>query len=413
MSMNLTPAGDRIHISIFGNTNAGKSSLINAITGQDLAIVSDVSGTTTDPVFKAMELLPLGPVMIADTPGLDDRSELGDLRIQKTKKVLNKTDMALIVIDANHPEQSQEETEEWISIVRKKEIPYLVIYNKMDELTEEARQSLMNQHSTEEYCFVSSKTGEQIHELKQKIGTHLTLEENRYPIVKDLVEPGDIVVLVVPIDKAAPKGRLILPQQQTIRDLLDANAMAYVTQDDKLTETLASLKEKPKMVITDSQAFARVSKDTPEDIMLTSFSILFARHKGELSDLMSGVRVLSSLTEKDKVLISEGCTHHRQCGDIGTVKIPMWLEQHTGKKIPFETSSGTEFPEDLSKYSLIIHCGGCMLNEREMKYRIRQAKDQGIPIVNYGIFIAYVTGILERSLSPFPAIRKMIRDNVL
>ena len=312
MSMNLTPAGDRIHISIFGNTNAGKSSLINAITGQDLAIVSDVSGTTTDPVFKAMELLPLGPVMIADTPGLDDRSELGDLRIQKTKKVLNKTDMALIVIDANHPEQSQEETEEWISIVRKKEIPYLVIYNKMDELTEEARQSLMNQHSTEEYCFVSSKTGEQIHELKQKIGTHLTLEENRYPIVKDLVEPGDIVVLVVPIDKAAPKGRLILPQQQTIRDLLDANAMAYVTQDDKLTETLASLKEKPKMVITDSQAFARVSKDTPEDIMLTSFSILFARHKGELSDLMSGVRVLSSLTEKDKVLISEGCTHHRQ-----------------------------------------------------------------------------------------------------
>lgn len=413
MSMNLTPAGDRIHISIFGNTNAGKSSLINAITGQDLAIVSDVSGTTTDPVFKAMELLPLGPVMIADTPGLDDRSELGDLRIQKTKKVLNKTDMALIVIDANHPEQSQEETEEWILLVRKKEIPYLVIYNKMDELTEEARQSLMNQHSTEEYCFVSSKTGEQIHELKQKIGTHLTLEENRYPIVKDLVEPGDIVVLVVPIDKAAPKGRLILPQQQTIRDLLDANAMAYVTQDDKLTETLASLKEKPKMVITDSQAFARVSKDTPEDIMLTSFSILFARHKGELSDLMSGVRVLSSLTEKDKVLISEGCTHHRQCGDIGTVKIPMWLEQFTGKKIAFETSSGTEFPEELSKYSLIIHCGGCMLNEREMKYRIRQAKDQGIPIVNYGIFIAYVTGILERSLSPFPAIQKMIRDNVL
>lgn len=408
MSMNLTPGGDRIHISIFGNTNAGKSSLINALTGQQLAIVSGQSGTTTDPVCKAMELLPLGPVLLADTPGLDDHSSLGALRLQKTKQVLNKTDLALVVIDATQPEAAKEVRDEWTGWIRQKQIPCLTVYNKLDCLTEKEREHLQQTCAADTVCFVSSRTGENIEALKQQLGTMAEKGEERIPIVKDLVSPKDTVVLVVPIDKAAPKGRLILPQQQTIRELLDAGAMAYVTREDTLKETLAQLKEKPKMVITDSQVFAKVSKDTPQDILLTSFSILFARHKGELKDLISGVRVLASLTEKDKVLISEGCTHHRQCGDIGTVKIPGWLEQYTGKKIPFETSSGADFPEDLSAYSLIIHCGGCMLNEREMKYRIRQAGDQKVPMVNYGIFIAYVTGILERSLSPFPAIREQL-----
>lgn len=408
MSMNVTPGGDRIHISIFGNTNAGKSSLINAITGQQLAIVSGQSGTTTDPVYKAMELLPLGPVMLADTPGLDDNSSLGVLRLRKTKQVLNKTDLALVVIDATQPEEARQIRDEWIGWIRQKQIPCLTVYNKLDCLKKEEREHLQKNYASETVCFVSSRTGENIEHLKQLLGGLAEKGEERIPIVKDLVSSKDTVVLVVPIDSSAPKGRLILPQQQTIRELLDVGAMAYVTREDMLKETLAQLKEKPKMVITDSQVFARVSKETPQDILLTSFSILFARHKGELKDLVGGVRVLSSLTEKDKVLISEGCTHHRQCGDIGTVKIPGWLEQYTGKKIPFETSSGADFPEDLSAYSLIIHCGGCMLNEREMKYRIRQARDQKVPMVNYGIFIAYVTGILERSLSPFPTIRKQL-----
>lgn len=407
MGLNETPRADRIHIAVFGNTNAGKSSLINAVTNQDLSIVSSSKGTTTDPVYKAMELLPLGPVVFIDTPGLDDEGELGGLRVKKAESVLNKVDLAIVVADITKDED-EAAVQKLVEKIGKRGIQYLTVYNKTDLLSEEELRNKRDRLGGSSVFFVSSVTGEGIRELKEKAAGMTFLGEEKYPIIKDLVSPGDTVILVVPVDKAAPKGRLILPQQQTIRELLDAGAMAYVTRETELRGTLKSLSSAPKMVVTDSQAFTRVSLDTPKDILLTSFSILFARHKGELEILAKSVKAVSGLKDGDRVLISEGCTHHRQCGDIGTVKIPRWLKEHTGKEISFDTTSGTGFPDDLSPYSMIIHCGGCMLNEKEMKYRIQKACDFKIPIVNYGIFIAYVTGILERSLEVFPEIRKII-----
>lgn len=399
MGMNGTPSADRVHIAIFGNTNAGKSSLINAITNQDLAIISDTKGTTTDPVYKAMELLPLGPVMFIDTPGLDDEGELGKLRVKKAETVLNKADLALVAVDITKEEN--EVVKKLMENIRQKGISCLTVYNKIDLLSEEELKNRQKELGGENVLFVSSLTGEGILKLKEKMAGMALLSETKIPIIKDLVEPGDTVILVVPIDKAAPKGRLILPQQQTIRELLDTGAMAYVTRETELKKTLESLNHAPKMVVTDSQVFASVNRELPGEIMLTSFSILFARHKGELGILTDSVKALEKLKDGDRILISEGCTHHRQCGDIGTVKIPKWLKEHTGREVIFDTTSGGGFPEDLSPYSMIIHCGGCMLNEREMKYRIRKSCDFGIPIVNYGIFIAYVTGILERSIEIF------------
>lgn len=392
MSLNNTPSSERIHIGIFGKRNAGKSSIINAITGQNFAIVSDVKGTTTDPVLKAMELLPLGPVVMIDTPGLDDEGELGELRVKKAYQMLNKTDVALLVVDAS--EGMTVEDIEILSRIQAKEIPYLIVMNKLD-LIESCSDS------SDTIC-VSTKTGENITLLKEKIVKLASREETDKRIVGDLLEPLDFVVLVVPIDEAAPKGRLILPQQQTIRDILDAKATAIVVKDAELEVVLDKLKTKPRMVITDSQVFGEVAKVVPKDVSLTSFSILMARYKGDLKAVVQGARVLDSLQDGDTILISEGCTHHRQCNDIGTVKLPRWILEHTGKEIQFEYTSGTEFPTDLTKYKLVIHCGGCMLNEREMKYRLKCAKDQGIPMANYGIAIAHMKGILERSIEIFP-----------
>lgn len=403
MGMNDTPKGERLHIALFGRRNAGKSSIINAITGQDLAIVSDIKGTTTDPVYKAMELLPLGPVMIVDTPGLDDEGALGQERIKKAKTVLNKTDIALIIADGLTACEDMSFEKEILSLVEKKKIPHLVVLNKQDTFTEkEAEISALG-----DIC-VSAATGYHIHELKETISQIVPVDDEKLQIVGDLLNPGDFAVLVVPIDKAAPKGRLILPQQQTIRDILEADATAIVVKEYELKNTLANLSKKPKLVITDSQVFAKVSADTPDDILLTSFSILFARYKGDLKTLISGVRAVEGLKDGDRILMAEGCTHHRQCDDIGTVKIPRWLLAHTGKKLIFETSSGGGFPEDLSGYSLIVHCGGCTLGKKEMAFRLAQAKDQNIPIVNYGILIAYMQGILERSVEPFPEISALI-----
>lgn len=406
MSLNSTPSGDRVHIAIFGNRNAGKSSLINAVTGQELAIVSDCKGTTTDPVYKAMELLPLGPVMLIDTPGLDDTGELGELRIKKSEKVLNQADLALIVADISQ-EEDREASKKILEGIKRRGIPFIHVYNKIDLLDKKELEERKKEE--EDALFVSSVTREGISELKDKMAGMVSLGEEKYPIIKDLVSEGDTVVLVVPVDKAAPKGRLILPQQQTIRELLDAGAISLVTRETELVKTLKALKNPPKMVVTDSQAFKRVSEDTPRGIPLTSFSILFARHKGELEILAKSVREIENLKDGDKILISEGCTHHRQCGDIGTVKIPKWLKNITGKDFKIETTSGTGFPEDLSSYAMIIHCGGCMLNEKEMKYRIYKAGEQNVPIVNYGIFIAYATGILERSLEVFPDISDIFK----
>lgn len=389
MGMNSTPSAERVHIGIFGKRNAGKSSVINALTGQSLAIVSDVKGTTTDPVSKAMELLPLGPVVMIDTPGIDDEGELGSLRVKKSYQVLNKTDIAVLVVDGT--EGMTEEDETLLQRIRKKQIPWVVVFNKMD-LAE------ITLPEGENYIAVSSKTGEHIWELKELIARQVPDENQGRRIVSDLLEPSDFVVLVVPIDKAAPKGRLILPQQQTIRDILEANAVSIVVKENELKDTLACLGKKPKLVITDSQAFRQVAEDTPEDIRLTSFSILFARYKGELEPFVEGVKALEKLEDGDKILISEGCTHHRQCDDIGTVKLPRWIREYTGKEPEFSFTSGVEFPEDLSPYKMIVHCGGCTLNAREMRYRIACAADAGIPIVNYGILIAYMNGILKRSL---------------
>ena len=397
MGMNTTPKGERLHIALFGKRNAGKSSLINAITGQKLAIVSDVKGTTTDPVYKAMELLPLGPVMFIDTPGLDDEGALGALRVQKAKEVLRKTDIALLVVDGSSKEACALECEMEKELIQR-QIPYLWIVNKSDLGQSKVVEELLAKK--EKIICVSNKEGESITQLKEKIAKIVPTEEDR-PLVRDLVELGDLVVLVVPIDKAAPKGRLILPQQQVIRDVLEKGGIPVVVRDTELSQVFEKLAHPPKMVITDSQAFGKVSKIVPKDALLTSFSILFARYKGELPDLVEGARTLHKLEDGDKVLMAEGCTHHRQCDDIGTVKIPNWIRQYVKKDIVFETSSGTGFPEDLSSYKMIVHCGACTLNEKEMKSRIAHAKEQGIPMVNYGILIAYMNGILERSIEPF------------
>lgn len=394
MGLNSTPSADRVHIGIFGKRNAGKSSIINAITGQNLAIVSDVLGTTTDPVLKAMELLPLGPVVMIDTPGLDDEGELGKLRIQKAYQILNKTDIAVLVVDGSVGMTKEDEA--ILDRIRSKQIPHIVVYNKSDLVDE------VPEKSEEGTIWVSTETGSNINELKELIAAQAPSDNEKLRIVGDLISPSDFIVLVVPIDKAAPKGRLILPQQQTIRDILESDATAIVVKEHELRDTLANLGKKPKMVITDSQVFAKVSADTPPDILLTSFSILFARYKGNLETVVNGARAIDTLEDGDTVLISEGCTHHRQCDDIGTVKIPRWLHQHTGKQLNFEFTSGTEFPLDLSPYKLIIHCGGCTLNEREMKYRQKCAQDQGIPMTNYGIAIAHMQNILERSIEVFP-----------
>lgn len=396
-NLNQTPSANRTHIGIFGKRNAGKSSLINAITGQNYAIVSDVLGTTTDPVLKSMELLPLGPVVIIDTPGLDDEGELGALRIQKAYQILNKTDIAVLVIDASFG--VTKEDSKILKRIHEKEIPCVIVVNKSD-ICPNCNLEDLPLPDSDSAILVSSKTGEHIHELKELLAQQASQDTIQKSIVADLLNPLDFVVLVVPIDSAAPKGRLILPQQQTIRDILEAKASAIVVQETELAETLNSLGKKPKMVITDSQVFKKVSAVTPDDILLTSFSILFARYKGNLKTLVDGASALDSLKNGDRILISEGCTHHRQCDDIGTVKLPNWIRSYTKKEIEFEFTSGTEFPLDLSSYKMIVHCGGCMLNEREMKYRLKCAEDAKIPITNYGTCIAYINGILERSLEP-------------
>lgn len=401
MSLNSTPASDRVHIGFFGRRNAGKSSVVNAVTGQNLAIVSDVKGTTTDPVYKAMELLPLGPVMIIDTPGIDDEGALGELRIKKTHQVLNKTDVAVLIVDGT--EGKKQSDEELIGMFKKKGLPYIVVYNKAD-LCSPAAEAGPNE------IWVSALEGSNIYELKEQIARLAATQESQLRIVADLISPSDFVVLVVPIDKAAPKGRLILPQQQTIRDILEADAVSVVVKENELKNTLEHLGQKPRLVITDSQVFAGVSADTPADIPLTSFSILFARYKGNLELTVKGIRAIETLKDGDKVLICEGCTHHRQCDDIGTVKIPRWVRQYTGKELQFDFTSGTEFPDELGEYAMVVHCGGCMLNEREMKYRLQCAEDQGVPITNYGILMAYINGILKRSLEPFPQIAMALED---
>lgn len=413
MGLNSTPSANRVHIGFFGRRNAGKSSVVNAVTGQELAVVSDTKGTTTDPVYKSMELLPIGPVMIIDTPGFDDEGALGELRVRKTKQVLNKTDIAVLVVDAT--EGKKQCDEELIRIFKEKEIPYIIVNNKADSLSDEISEKVCQNNVSEQRKaeqnallssgqeqYVSALTGAGIYELKECIGKLTPNEDMTLKIVGDLLHPGDFVVLVVPIDSAAPKGRLILPQQQTIRDVLEANAAAIVVKESELKQTLEQLGRSPAMVITDSQVFEQVSEEVSEEIPLTSFSILMARYKGYLETAVNGVAAINHLKDGDKILISEGCTHHRQCDDIGTVKIPRWLKQHTGKELIIETSSGTEFPEDLTSYALVIHCGGCMLNEREVKYRMKCAEDQKVPFTNYGIAIAQMKGILKRSIELFP-----------
>lgn len=392
--MNGTPSANRLHIGFFGRRNAGKSSVVNAVTGQELSVVSDVSGTTTDPVTKAMELLPIGPVLIIDTPGFDDEGSLGELRVKKTKQILNKTDVAILVVDAT--EKMSETDHDLIRIFKSKGINYLVVYNKCDLLSVKDMRSLM---SEENAVLVSAKDKKNIDQLKEKIILTAGNTEER-PLVSDLVCRGDMVVLVVPIDSAAPKGRLILPQQQVIRDLLDAGAIPVVVKEDEVTEAIHKLNVKPRMVITDSQVFRQVSNQVEKSIDLTSFSILMARRKGFLETAVSGIKAIDMLKDGDKVLICEGCTHHRQCEDIGTVKIPAWLSKYTGKRLDFQYASGDDFPDDLSGYKLIIHCGACMLNEREVLYRMKCAIDAEVPFTNYGTAIAYMNGILERSIKP-------------
>ena len=392
MGFNESVSAERLHIGFFGLRNAGKSSLVNAITNQELSLVSDVLGTTTDPVRKAMELLPLGPVVIIDTPGLDDEGELGEARVKRARQVLNTVDIAVLVSDASKQLTNLEK--ELIELFKAKKIPYVIAYNKIDLCDCSSKE-------TENEIWVSARSGENINALKEKIAKIQGIATEGRRIVADLIKSGDTVLLVIPIDKAAPKGRLILPQQQTIRDILDAGASVLICRDSELKETLCSMQKKPALVITDSQVFGKVSKTVPEDIPLTSFSILFARYKGNLVGAVRGAARLDSLSDGDKILISEGCTHHRQCGDIGTVKIPQWLSDYTGKKLELEFASGRDFPEDLSRYALVIHCGGCMLTEREMQYRARQAEDASVPMTNYGMVIAHTHGILRRSLEPF------------
>ena len=396
MSLNDTPSANRLHIGFFGLRNAGKSSVVNAVTGQDLAVVSGRPGTTTDPVQKAMELLPLGPVVVIDTPGYDDdEQELGQKRVLRTKRVLNKTDVAVLVVDGT--KSLQKDDCELLTLFHEKNIPHLVVFNKKD---------LFDAAPADVLC-VSAVTGEGILELKERLGA-LAPKDGGRKLLSDLVSPDGLVVLVTPIDESAPKGRMILPQVQAIRDVLDGDACCVVVKETQLSGLLASLGRKPDMVVTDSQAFAVVSKIVPEDIPLTSFSILMARCKGFLETAVRGASALRHLRDGDKVLISEGCTHHRQCGDIGAVKLPRWLRAYSGADISVELSSGTGFPEDLSEFSLVLHCGGCMLSEREMLYRMKCAQDQGIPFTNYGVAIACMNGILPRSLSLFPALQKLI-----
>lgn len=390
MGLNAVPSGERVHIGFFGRRNAGKSSLVNAVTGQEISVVSDVRGTTTDPVTKSMELLPLGPVVIIDTPGFDDEGALGEKRVARAKRVMNRTDLAVLVLDAQTG-MSQADIE-LMELFKEKQIPYLVVCNKADLLTPDAQ-------SVSDIIYVSAKTGQGIHDLKEKIAALGTAGAVKKYLIEDLIEPSEVVLLVIPIDKAAPKGRLILPQQMMIRGILDADGIPVCVKQDRLTEVLEKLGEnaKPGLVITDSQVFSEVAKAVPEGIPLTSFSILMARYKGFLSCALEGVKKIDDLRDGDTVLISEGCTHHRQCGDIGTEKIPNWIRQKTGADIRFETSSGTGFPEDLSRYALVIHCGACMLGDREVRYRMKCAQDQGIPFTNYGTAIAHMKGILERS----------------
>lgn len=400
MGLNDTPSADRIHIGFFGRRNAGKSSLVNAVTGQDLSVVSEKKGTTTDPVTKSMELLPLGPVVIIDTPGFDDdEQELGSLRVQRTKRILNKSDIAVLVIDA--VEGLTELDQELIQIFQRKQLPYLVAYNKVDQLPEPRQNT--------DIFYVSAKTGTGIHELKEKLGT-LAPKDSEQKLIADLLNPGDLVVLVTPIDESAPKGRMILPQVQMIRDILDANAFSIIVKETELAGVLDKIGNDVRMVVTDSQVFKIVSEIVPENIPLTSFSILMARYKGFLETAVDGVSALQHLQNGNRVLIAEGCTHHRQCNDIGTIKIPNWLRTFTGNHITIDTCSGTEFPDDLSPYKVVLHCGGCMLNEREVQYRMKCAVDQQVPFLNYGLTIACMQGILKRSLQPFPELAEKIKE---
>ena len=404
MGMNATPSSERVHIAFFGLRNAGKSSVMNRVIGQDLSIVSDEKGTTTDPVRKSMELLPIGPVVMIDTPGLDDEGELGELRIKKARRELVRTDAAVIVIDAT--EKLDENISKLVFSIRKRSIPFVVCINKIDindDVSEIIKHLGEMGIGEDSICRVSAVTGEGITELKEKIAKAIG-EDDAKPIVKDLFAPGDFVMLVIPIDKAAPKGRLILPQQQTIRDVLDGDGKVIVVKENEVSSTLSKLGILPKLVITDSQAFETVSKQVPLSIPLTSFSILFARYKGNLESAVKGISKLNALKGGERILIAEGCTHHRQCGDIGTVKIPNWINSYTGKDFEYSFASGTGFPDNLEDYSLVIHCGGCMLTEREMKYRYREAEESGIAMTNYGILIAAIHGILPRSLSLFPSI---------
>ncbi len=411
MSLNATPSSERIHIGLFGKRNAGKSSLVNAITGQDLAVVSEVAGTTTDPVRKAMELLPLGPVVMIDTPGLDDEGSLGELRVKKTEAILKEVNIAIVVADVAFGLQAEEE--DLIKRLETLKIPYIIAINKVDleegneneEMPgladEKSGNHAVGNNRDAHIIYVSAMTGYNIHLLKDKIAALGEEQRSERKLVSDLIAPGDLVVLVVPIDESAPKGRLILPQQQTIRDILDAGAISVVCKDTELAETLAKLGEKPSLVITDSQAFGKVSKIVPEDVRLTSFSILFARYKGNLETLVSGAKVLDSLQDGDKILMAEGCTHHRQCGDIGSVKIPALIRKTTGKNVEFVLCSGNDFPEDLEEYALVIHCGGCTLTEQMMQNRLRTCGERGVPVTNYGMAIAHMNGILQRSMEPF------------
>ena len=425
MALNQTPAAERVHIGFFGRRNAGKSSLMNAVTGQELAVVSEVKGTTTDPVYKTMELLPLGPVMMMDTPGIDDEGELGGLRVRKSRQVLSKTDIAVLVVDGTVGET--EEDREMAALFQEKKVPYLVVYHKADLLPEagagksgernkeKSEQALAGKvleeksENSHPVLYVSSKTGLGIEDLKNRLAAMKPFKEEK-DLLEGLVRPGDLVVLVTPIDKAAPKGRLILPQQQTIRALLDHGCVSMAVRETELEHMLKKIGQKPALVITDSQAFSMVSSIVPKDIPLTSFSILFARYKGDLRQAVAGVKALERIQDGDKILISEGCTHHRQCNDIGTVKLPGWIRSYTGREPEFVYTSGTGFQEDLKAFRVIVHCGACMLNEREMKYRLACARDQGVDITNYGIVIAHIHGILKRSLGPFPDIEALLED---
>ena len=408
MSLSNVVSSERLHIGFFGMRNAGKSSLVNAVTGQDLSVVSEHKGTTTDPVKKAMELLPLGPVVIIDTPGFDDEGELGKLRIKKTKSVLSQIDIAILVVDITAKLQNLDLN--LIKHFEEKKVPYIIAYNKLDLLNQENKNNtnnfnIKNNFKENEIC-VSSKTGENIFELKEKIGKLIKNSAVQKYVVADLLEENDCVVLVTPIDSSAPKGRLILPQQHTIREILDKKCIAVVCQETQLAQVLKNSKNKPKLVITDSQVFETVSKMLPPEVDLTSFSILFARYKGNLPVLVSGAKKLDELKEGDLILISEGCTHHRQCNDIGTVKLPAWIEKFTQKKFEYKFSSGTDFPENLQDFSLVVHCGGCMLNEKEMKHRVLRCNQESVGITNYGTIIAYMNGILDRSIKVFPEFKK-------